>query len=100
MTQQQQQRRTFLQQSAGLAAATGMFSFWPKASAQAPEASGKAMGMSSIAELSRRLAAGSVSSSQLVEEALAAIQNPAGEGARAVIRVPADSARAAASRSR
>ena len=98
MTQQQQQRRTFLQQSAGLAAATGMFSFWPKASAQAPEASGKAMGMSSIAELSRRLAAGSVSSSQLVEEALAAIQNPAGEGARAFIRVHADSARAAAGR--
>ena len=102
MTQQQKQqrRRHFLQQAAGAAATAGLSSFWPRAFAQKPaEATGgRAMGQLSIAEMSRRLAAGSLSSGQLVEEALAAIQNPAGEGARTFIRVHADSARAAAAR--
>ncbi len=99
MTQQQQQRRNFLQQTAGAAAATGLLSLWPRAFAQGPnETAGRAMGQLSIAEMSRRLAAGTLSSSQLVEEALAAIQNPAGEGARTFIRVHADSARATAAR--
>jgi aspartyl-tRNA(Asn)/glutamyl-tRNA(Gln) amidotransferase subunit A len=99
MTQQQQQRRNFLQQTAGAAAATGLLSLWPRAFAQGPsETTGRAMGQLSIAEMSRRLAAGTLSSSQLVEEALAAIQNPAGEGARTFIRVHADTARATAAR--
>jgi aspartyl-tRNA(Asn)/glutamyl-tRNA(Gln) amidotransferase subunit A len=96
MTQQEQQRRTFLQRTAGAAAAVGMLSVLPKAMAQAPDATGKAMGQLSMAEMARRLAAGSLSSAQLVEEALAAIQNPAGEGARTFIQVHAASARAAA----
>ena len=102
MTQQQKQqgRRHFLQQAAGAAATTGVLSFWPQAFAQKPPeaTTGRALGQLSMAEMSRRLAAGSLSSSQLVEEALAAIQNPAGEGARTFIRVHADSARATAAR--
>ncbi|MGJ7605061.1 amidase [Variovorax sp. LT1R20] len=93
---QPQQRRTFLQRTGGAAAAVGLLSALPKALAQAPDAGGKAMGRLSMAEMSRRLAAGSLTSSQLVEEALAAIQNPAGEGARTFIQVHAASARSAA----
>lgn len=97
--QQQQQRRRFLQHTAGAAAAAvGMLSVLPKALAQAPDATGKAMGQLSMAEMSRRLATGSLSSSQLVEEALAAIQSPAGEGARTFIQVHAASARSTAAR--
>lgn len=99
---QRQERRTFLQHTAGAAAAVGMLSILPKALAQAPSQSpdtaGKAMGQLSIAEMSRRLAAGTLTSSQLVEEALSAIQNPAGEGARTFIQVHAESARTAAAR--
>ncbi len=93
-----QLRRTFLQHTAGTAAAVGMLSMLPRALAQAPDAGGRAMGQLSMAEIGRRLEAGSLTSSQLVEEALAAIQNPAGEGARTFIRVHAESARATASR--
>jgi aspartyl-tRNA(Asn)/glutamyl-tRNA(Gln) amidotransferase subunit A len=49
-----------------------------------------------IVELSRLLAAGSVTSRQLVEEALAAIRDPAGEGARAFLLVHEEEALAAA----
>ncbi|MFS2167854.1 twin-arginine translocation signal domain-containing protein, partial [Variovorax sp. Varisp62] len=36
MTQQQEQRRTFLKQTAGAAAATGLLGIWPRAFAQGP----------------------------------------------------------------
>jgi aspartyl-tRNA(Asn)/glutamyl-tRNA(Gln) amidotransferase subunit A len=49
-----------------------------------------------IAEAAADLAAGRTSSTALVEEALARIGDPAGEGARAFIEVQAEAARAAA----
>jgi len=50
--------------------------------------------MWSVEALQRDLAAGKTSSRTLVEEALARIADPAGEGARAFMKVYADSARA------
>ena len=50
--------------------------------------------MKTLAELSRDLATGKITSEQLVHECLEKINNPAGEGARAFIKVYADSARA------
>ena len=50
--------------------------------------------MKTLAELSRDLATGKITSEQLVHECLEKITNPAGEGARAFIKVYADSARA------
>src|SRR5688572_13964359 len=50
--------------------------------------------MWSVAALQRDLAAGKTSSVKLVEEALARIADPAGEGARAFMKVYAESARA------
>ncbi len=52
--------------------------------------------MWSVEALSRELAAGRTSSRELVEQALARIADPAGEGARAFIKVSAESARAEA----
>ena len=52
--------------------------------------------MWTVAQLTADLAAGRTSSRELVEQALARIADPAGEGARAFIKVYADSARAAA----
>jgi aspartyl-tRNA(Asn)/glutamyl-tRNA(Gln) amidotransferase subunit A len=51
-----------------------------------------------LLDLSRRLANGQVSSRQLVEQALAAIDDPAGEGARTFIQVHRDTALADADR--
>ena len=52
--------------------------------------------MRAIEELAQALAAGQTTSRQLVEEALARISDPAGEGARVFIRTHADQARATA----
>jgi aspartyl-tRNA(Asn)/glutamyl-tRNA(Gln) amidotransferase subunit A len=52
--------------------------------------------MQTVAALSARLAAGRTTSRALVEEALARIADPAGEGARTFIKVSADLARAEA----
>jgi aspartyl-tRNA(Asn)/glutamyl-tRNA(Gln) amidotransferase subunit A len=52
--------------------------------------------MWTVAGLSRDLAAGRTTSRKLVEEALARIADPAGEGARAFLKVYADEARAEA----
>ncbi|MCP5474955.1 MAG: amidase [Rhodanobacteraceae bacterium] len=51
-----------------------------------------------LLELSQRLAGGGLSSRELVEQALAAIDDPAGEGGRTFIRVHRDSALATADR--
>jgi aspartyl-tRNA(Asn)/glutamyl-tRNA(Gln) amidotransferase subunit A len=50
--------------------------------------------MWSVASLSRDLAAGKTSSRELTEQALARIADPQGEGARAVVKAYAESARA------
>jgi aspartyl-tRNA(Asn)/glutamyl-tRNA(Gln) amidotransferase subunit A len=50
--------------------------------------------MWTVEALQRDLAAGRTSSRELVEQALARIADPAGEGARAFMKVYADSARA------
>src|SRR5512144_2450972 len=50
--------------------------------------------MGSVEALTRDLAAGRTSSRELVEQALARIADPAGEGARAFMKVHAESARA------
>ncbi|MGE3161917.1 MAG: amidase [Burkholderiales bacterium] len=55
--------------------------------------------MWTVAALSRELAEGRTSSRALVEQALARIADPAGEGARAFLKVTADGARAAADES-
>ena len=52
--------------------------------------------MKTLAALSSALAAGKTTSRQLVEECLARIEDPAGEGARAFIKVHAAGARASA----
>ncbi|HEY0418352.1 MAG TPA: amidase, partial [Acetobacteraceae bacterium] len=52
--------------------------------------------MRTIPELSQALAAGATTSRQLVEECLARIADPAGEGSRTFLRVHADKARAQA----
>jgi aspartyl-tRNA(Asn)/glutamyl-tRNA(Gln) amidotransferase subunit A len=52
--------------------------------------------MWTVERLSRELAEGRTTSRELVEQALARIADPAGEGARAFIKVYADEARAAA----
>lgn len=51
-----------------------------------------------LLELSQRLASRALSSRELVEQALAAIDDPAGEGARTFIRVHRDTALADAER--
>lgn len=50
--------------------------------------------MDTVASLSAAIAAGRTTSRELVEQALARIADPAGEGARAYLKVYADSARA------
>ena len=52
--------------------------------------------MRTIDELAQALATGTTTSRSLIEEALARIADPAGEGARAFIKVHADQARAMA----
>jgi aspartyl-tRNA(Asn)/glutamyl-tRNA(Gln) amidotransferase subunit A len=52
--------------------------------------------MQTIDDAARALAAGTTTSTQLVEEALARILDPAGEGSRAFVAVQAEAARAAA----
>ncbi len=54
------------------------------------------MTLQTIAEAARDLAAGRTSAVRLVEQALARIADPAGEGARAFVQVQADAALAAA----
>jgi aspartyl-tRNA(Asn)/glutamyl-tRNA(Gln) amidotransferase subunit A len=55
--------------------------------------------MWTVAQLARDLAAGKTTSRQLVEQALARIADPAGEGARAFLKVYAEQARAEAEHS-
>jgi aspartyl-tRNA(Asn)/glutamyl-tRNA(Gln) amidotransferase subunit A len=57
---------------------------------------GDQSGMTPLATLAHDLRAGRSTSRALVEAALAAIEDPTGEGARAMIRVHGDAARAAA----
>ena len=52
--------------------------------------------MKTLAELARDLGAGETTSRRLVEECLARIADPNGEGPRAFLKVHAETARAAA----
>ena len=88
------QRRHFLQKTGKYAALAGVGTIAPGAFART--SAGTAMGHISMTEMSRRLAAGSLSSRQLVEDALAAINDPNGEGSRAFLTVYAEQARAVA----
>ena len=88
------QRRYFLQKTGKYAALAGVGTIVPEAFARTTPSA--AMGHISITEMSRRLAVGSLSSRQLVEEALAAISDPNGEGSRAFLTVYAEQARAIA----
>lgn len=92
--QMDNQRRNFLQKAGGYAALAGLGTVAPQVFARTT--GGISMGKLSMVEMSHRLAAGSLSSRQLVEEALAAIGDPQGEGARAFMTVYAEQARAVA----
>jgi aspartyl-tRNA(Asn)/glutamyl-tRNA(Gln) amidotransferase subunit A len=54
------------------------------------------VGMQTIDDAARALAAGTTTSTQLVEEALSRVLDPSGEGGRAFVAVQAEAARAAA----
>ena len=83
-----QERRNFLQDSAGL----GGFAFagaalWRIEPVLAQRGSGHELATMTIVELSQHLASGKITSRQLVEQALAAITDPQGEGSRTFLSV-------------
>jgi aspartyl-tRNA(Asn)/glutamyl-tRNA(Gln) amidotransferase subunit A len=93
-------RRNFLHEAARLSAlaVAGTVS-WRITPALAQSGSGRNVNTMSIVELSRSLAERKTTSRQLVEQALAAIKDPQGEGARTFILVHEKEALAAADRS-
>jgi aspartyl-tRNA(Asn)/glutamyl-tRNA(Gln) amidotransferase subunit A len=94
-----QNRRAFLSDSARLgAAALAGTAFWRIAPALAQSGSGRELATMSIVELSRLLASRQITSRQLVEQSLAAIHDPPGEGARTFLLVHQRDALAAADR--
>ena len=94
-----QDRRAFLSGSARLgAAAIAGTALWRMAPALAQSRPGRELATLSIAELSRLLAGRKITSRQLVEQALAAIADPQGEGARTFLLVYQREALAAADR--
>lgn len=86
------QRRTILKSGAIGAAIAGVNAIFPQALAQSTSKSGNSMHGQSITSLKRSLKKGSVTSRQLVEEALAAINDPNGEGKPSFIKVHAEAA--------
>ena len=87
-------RREFLHDSACLGALAVM---WPDVIG-AKSQSGRELATLSIAELKVQLERGTITSRQLVEQSLAAIKDPAGEGARTFLLVHEKEALAAADR--
>ena len=81
------ERRVVLQSGAIGAAIAGVSAIFPRAFAQSTSKSGNSIQGQSIANLRRRLSDGSVTSRQLVENALAAINDPNGEGKASFIKV-------------
>src|ERR1700729_1389267 len=86
------ERRVVLQSGAIGAAIAGVSAILPRAFAQSTSKSGNSIHGQSIANLKRRLSNGSVTSRQLVENALAAINDPDGEGKATFIKVHAEKA--------
>jgi Asp-tRNA(Asn)/Glu-tRNA(Gln) amidotransferase A subunit family amidase len=92
-----QDRRDFLQDSARLGAfALTSAALWRIDPALAQSGSGRELATLSIDDLSHRLANLKITSRQLVEQALAAIKDPQGEGSRTFLRVHESEALAAA----
>lgn len=87
------ERRAILQAGAIGAAMAGVNSFLPHAFAST---SGNSMHDRSITDLSRSLSEGKTTSRQLVDDALAAINDPNGEGKPSFIKVHAEKAKLAA----
>src|SRR5258708_20577444 len=90
-----QDRREFLYGSALAIAGTALCRAAP---AFAQRSTGRELVTMTIVELSRLLASGKVTSRQLVEQSLAAIKEPQGEGARTFLSVHEKEALAAAAR--
>ena len=90
------ERRVILQSGAVGAAIAGVNAIFPRALAQSTSKSGNSIHGQSITNLRRRLSNGSVTSRQLVEDALAAINDPNGEGKATFIKVHAKEALQAA----
>ena len=92
-----QDRRDFLQDSARVGAfALTSTALWRIDPALAQSGSGRELATLSIDDLSHRLANLKITSRQLVEQALAAIKDPQGEGSRTFLRVHESEALAAA----
>ena len=90
-------RRDFLH-SAGLGVILAGSKPWWNVSAQAQEQAGRELATMTIAELDLLLESGKITSRQLVEQSLAAIKDPAGEGGRTFLLVHEREALAAADR--
>ena len=86
------ERRVILQSGAIAGAIAGVNAIFPRAFAQSTSSSGNSMRGRSMTDLKRDLANGSVTSRQLVEDALAAINDPKGEGKATFIKVHAEKA--------
>lgn len=95
-----QSRRDFLYNSARASAVALASStvLWRIAPARAQSEPGKELAKMTIVELSNLLAGRKITSRQLVEQSLAAIENPDGEGARTFLVVHRSEALAAADR--
>jgi aspartyl-tRNA(Asn)/glutamyl-tRNA(Gln) amidotransferase subunit A len=92
-------RRAFLSDSARLGAlALASTPLWRIAPALAQSGLGRELATKTIVELSRLLASRKITSRQLVEQSLAAIKDPHGEGARTFLLVHHSEALAAADR--
>lgn len=89
-------RRVILQSAAVGVAMAGVNAIVPRALAQSVSSSGKSLRGQSLTNLKRGLSNGSVTSRQLVEAALAAINDPKGEGKATFIKVHAEKALQAA----
>lgn len=86
------ERRVILQSAAIGVAMAGIDAIAPRAFAQSTPKSGNSIRGQSLASLQHRLSSGGVTSRQLVEEALAAINDPNGEGKATFIKVHAEKA--------
>lgn len=92
-------RRAFLSNSARLSAvALASIELWRIAPALAQSGPGRELATMTIVELSNLLASRKITSRQLVEQSLAAIKDPQGEGARTFLLVHHSEALAAADR--
>jgi aspartyl-tRNA(Asn)/glutamyl-tRNA(Gln) amidotransferase subunit A len=92
-------RRDFLHDLARLSAfALAGPAFWRVAPALAQRGSGRELATMTLVELSRLLASRKITSRELVEQSLAAIKDPRGEGARTFLVVHENEALAAAGR--